>query len=245
MKAIRALMTCDELGQLARMKGIEIGGHTVNHPILARASAYDQRWEIEQNLATSSNGQGNGLAPSAFQRPAGYRLQRGHAGDSSRRRRRHMAFTTRPSFAQSDEQPLERSRFFLLSDTSDAELAHRLAYSWSSDDPEPTLPKRRRITVVTAGHISACPRMLKAGRPDERRLSCSPRFGQPGRAVDDGHRRCDQRPTPLDAVRRRLLAGDCARTATEDRRKFRIDADARDDDREFEARTDGRRDPRV
>ena len=29
-----------------------------------------------------------------------------------------------------DESALERSRFFMLSKTSDAELAHRLAYSW-------------------------------------------------------------------------------------------------------------------
>jgi len=32
--------------------------------------------------------------------------------------------------ARAGERPLERSRFFLLDDTSDAELAHRLTYSW-------------------------------------------------------------------------------------------------------------------
>jgi hypothetical protein len=41
-----------------------------------------------------------------------------------------MAFSTRPSFARAGEPALERSRFFLLDETSDAELAHRLVYSW-------------------------------------------------------------------------------------------------------------------
>jgi len=41
-----------------------------------------------------------------------------------------MAFTTRATFARAQEPGLERSRFILLDDTSDAELAHRLTYSW-------------------------------------------------------------------------------------------------------------------
>jgi len=44
----RILMTADELAALSRMPGIEIGGHTVRHPILARASAARQREEIEE-----------------------------------------------------------------------------------------------------------------------------------------------------------------------------------------------------
>jgi peptidoglycan/xylan/chitin deacetylase (PgdA/CDA1 family) len=131
----RALMTCDELGQLARMKGIEIGGHTVRHPILSRASAGDQRWEIDQNLRDIE--QWTGKRPRAFAFPNG-RPDIDYNADTLAILRDagiDMAFTTRPSFARSDEQPLERSRFFLLSDTSDAELAHRLAYSWSSERP--------------------------------------------------------------------------------------------------------------
>ncbi len=47
----RALMTSAELGILSRQPGIEIGGHTARHPILARAPLAMQRQEILENRA--------------------------------------------------------------------------------------------------------------------------------------------------------------------------------------------------
>jgi peptidoglycan/xylan/chitin deacetylase (PgdA/CDA1 family) len=129
----RALMTPDELATLAGMSGIEIGGHTVRHPILARASASDQRWEIEQNFRDIELWTGEPVR--AFAYPNG-RPGIDYNADTLAILRDagiDMAFTTRSSFAQADEPWLERSRFFMLSDTSDAELAHRLAYSWSPE----------------------------------------------------------------------------------------------------------------
>ncbi len=126
----RSVMTPDELAMLGDMKGIEIGGHTVRHPILARATAADQRWEITQNLRDIE--QWTGRPARAFAYPNG-RPRLDYNADTVTILREagvDMAFTTEPSFARSDEPALERSRFFILSETSDAELAHRLAYSW-------------------------------------------------------------------------------------------------------------------
>jgi peptidoglycan/xylan/chitin deacetylase (PgdA/CDA1 family) len=131
----RALMTPGELALLAGMKGIEIGGHTVRHPILSRASLADQRWEIEQNLQDIERW--TGKAARAFAYPNG-RHGVDYNSDTLTILREcgvDFAFTTHPSFARADELPLERSRFFVLSQTSDAELAHRLTYTWSSKQP--------------------------------------------------------------------------------------------------------------
>ena len=126
----RALMSPSELATLSSMHGVEIGGHTVHHPILANAPAAVQRQEIELNLRTIEQWTGRGAR--AFAYPNGrpgvdysadtLEILRGNNVD--------IAFTTRPSFAQAGEPVLERSRFFLLGEISDAELAHRLTYSW-------------------------------------------------------------------------------------------------------------------
>ena len=126
----RALMTPGELKALAGMKGIEIGGHTARHPILANAPAAEQRREIEQNL--TSIAEWTGVTVRAFAYPNG-RPDVDYNADTLRiLQDLHVdtAFTTRPAFALADEPALERSRFILLDDTSDAELAHRLTYSW-------------------------------------------------------------------------------------------------------------------
>jgi peptidoglycan/xylan/chitin deacetylase (PgdA/CDA1 family) len=126
----RALMTPAELGVLAGMSGIEIGGHTVRHPILARASAGEQRQEIAPNL--QSIAQWTGKPVRAFAYPNGRPVLDYNADTIAILRECGIdaAFTTRPSFARADESPLELSRFLLLDETSDAELAHRLTYSW-------------------------------------------------------------------------------------------------------------------
>ena len=126
----RALMTPGELKALATMRHIEIGGHTARHPILANAPASEQRREIEQNLASIE--EWTGVRVRAFAYPNG-RPGVDYNADTLRILRElhvDMAFTTRPIFAGADEPALERSRFLLLDDTSAAELAHRLTYSW-------------------------------------------------------------------------------------------------------------------
>jgi len=126
----RALMTPAELKMLADSPGIEIGGHTSRHPILANAPAADQREEIAQNFAAIAGWTGKQVR--AFAYPNG-RPGIDYNNDTLRILDDldvDIAFTTRPSFAAAGEHALERSRFLLLDDTSDAELAHRLTYSW-------------------------------------------------------------------------------------------------------------------
>jgi len=126
----RALMTPDELAVLSRSRGIEIGGHTVRHPILAQAPIRCQQEEIEQNLASIREWTGKPVRSFAYPngRP-GVDFTRdttailGRAGVD-------IAFTTQPVFATNREPALERSRFVMLDEISDSELAHRLTYSW-------------------------------------------------------------------------------------------------------------------
>jgi peptidoglycan/xylan/chitin deacetylase (PgdA/CDA1 family) len=126
----RALMTPAELGALARMDRIEIGGHTVRHPILARASACEQSEEIHQNLNAIEAWTGNTARSFAY--PNG-RPGIDYTAETSALVRDagvDIAFSTRPAFSVPSEPPLERSRFVVLDDLTDAELAHRLTYSW-------------------------------------------------------------------------------------------------------------------
>ena len=126
----RALMTPGELATLARMPGIEIGGHTVSHPILARASASQQRREIEENL--QSIREWTGRAVRIFAYPNG-RPGVDYDADTLAILRDNgidIAFSTRADFSRANEPALERSRFMLFDETNDSELAHRLVYSW-------------------------------------------------------------------------------------------------------------------
>jgi len=126
----RALMTPAELGALARIDGIEIGGHTMRHPILARASACEQSEEIRQNLSAIQAW--TGKTARSFAYPNG-RPGVDYTAETSaivRDSGVDVAFCTRPAFSVPSDPPLERSRFVVLDDLTDAELAHRLAYSW-------------------------------------------------------------------------------------------------------------------
>jgi len=126
----RILMTPDELAELSRIAGIEIGGHTVRHPILARASAAQQREEIEDNLRAIR--EWTGKPARAFAYPNG-RPGLDYTTDTIEILRAagvDTGFTTHESFAAPGESPYERSRFLLVSDVSGAELAHRLVYAW-------------------------------------------------------------------------------------------------------------------
>ena len=126
----RALMQPAELAALASMDGIEIGGHTARHPILAHASADQQRLEIEENLQSIEAWTGRKVRAFAYPNGRPRIDYTEETGDILRRVGVEIAFTTRPAFSPEYELPLERSRFLVLDDLSEAELAHRLAYSW-------------------------------------------------------------------------------------------------------------------
>ena len=126
----RALMTVDELRTLARIEGLEIGGHTVWHPILARASRDTQRDEIAQNLMALAEWTDQPVR--AFAYPNG-RPGMDYNADTMEMLRAcgvDLAFTTGEQFATSAATALEVPRFLILANVGDAELAHRLAYSW-------------------------------------------------------------------------------------------------------------------
>ena len=133
--APEALLSPGEIRGVSARAACEIGGHTVSHPILARAGREDQQAEIEANRGRLQdwidkpvtafaypNGQpGQDYTPETVElvRQAGY----------------DFGFTTRPGFATPGEPPLERSRFMMLAGLGAEELAHRLCYSWRRQAP--------------------------------------------------------------------------------------------------------------
>ena len=126
----RALMTIDELHALAQIPGVEIGGHTVWHPILARASRDTQRDEIGHNLLALAEWTGQPIR--AFAYPNG-RPGKDYNADTMETLKEcgvDIAFTTGEQFATTAMPALEIPRFLIRANISDAELAHRLSYSW-------------------------------------------------------------------------------------------------------------------
>jgi peptidoglycan/xylan/chitin deacetylase (PgdA/CDA1 family) len=126
----RALMTSEELGILSRQPGIEIGGHTARHAILAQAPPAVQREEILENRAALEAW--TGRAVHAFAYPNG-RPGVDYTAETVAILRDlgfDFGFTMRPAFATAGEPALERSRFMVVSEVMAPELAHRLAYAW-------------------------------------------------------------------------------------------------------------------
>lgn len=126
----RALMTSDEICELSRSPLVEIGSHTARHPILARASGERQRQEIQESIEALQ--QWTGRPVRSFAYPNG-RPGVDYTAETKGILKEFgidTAFTMRPSFALSTEAPLERSRFLVVAEVTDAELAHRLAYAW-------------------------------------------------------------------------------------------------------------------
>jgi peptidoglycan/xylan/chitin deacetylase (PgdA/CDA1 family) len=120
----------EEIRALAHHPLFEIGGHSSTHPILSRAEEDVQRREIEDNRRELESLAG--VAPRAFAYPNG-RPATDYDPTSVRLVREggyEAAFTTRPGFSPSSESRWERSRFLMLAGISDAELGHRLSYSW-------------------------------------------------------------------------------------------------------------------
>jgi peptidoglycan/xylan/chitin deacetylase (PgdA/CDA1 family) len=125
-----APLTIDDLRQLTKSGLIEIGGHTANHAILARADLAQQREEVLNNKLELEAWLHHSV--SLFSYPNG-EPERDYTTDTAQLISEsgfRMAFTTRHRFAGPEESPWELSRLFMLSGISSAELAHRLCFSW-------------------------------------------------------------------------------------------------------------------
>jgi peptidoglycan/xylan/chitin deacetylase (PgdA/CDA1 family) len=123
----------EEIRALARHPLFEIGGHSSTHPILSRAAEDVQRREIEGNRRELESL--TGVLSRAFAYPNG---RPGVDYDASslrlvREAGYEAAFTTQSGFSLPSESRWERSRFLMLAGISEAELGHRLSYSWRRD----------------------------------------------------------------------------------------------------------------
>ena len=128
-------MDVHELGRLAASSLIEIGAHTTTHPTLAVEPSDEQRHEIQNCRATLQDLLRRPI--DAFAYPYGSLRQDYSAEtvDIVRDTGFDLAFTTGSSFASPDGGPFEIPRFVMLDSVSDAELAHRLVYSWHVNGP--------------------------------------------------------------------------------------------------------------
>jgi len=125
-----APLTIVELRALAGVPGIEIGGHTAGHPILARAGFEQQREQIARNKIVLEAWTGRPVR--AFAYPNG-RPGVDYTAESVKLVEQggfDFAFTARHGFAPPGDSLLECPRLLMLAGISGAELAHRLAYSW-------------------------------------------------------------------------------------------------------------------
>ncbi len=124
-----APLTVQEIKALAAMAGIEIGGHTVSHAILAKASRNEQFQEVLRNKRSLEEWIGRTVW--AFAYPNGLPGKDYNSDSVSvvKDAGYELAFTTAQGYAKADQQ-LEIPRFVMLTGLSRAELGHRLAHSW-------------------------------------------------------------------------------------------------------------------
>ena len=124
-----APLTVQEIKALAAMPGIEIGGHTVSHARLAKASRNEQFHEVLRNKRSLEEWIGRTVRSFAY--PNGL-PEKDYNSDSVsvvKEAGYEFAFTTAQGYAKAEQQ-LEIPRFVMLAGLSRAELGHRLAHSW-------------------------------------------------------------------------------------------------------------------
>jgi peptidoglycan/xylan/chitin deacetylase (PgdA/CDA1 family) len=121
-------LSVDQVRDLARSGLVEIGAHTMSHPILPQADVAVQVREIGESKLKLESWLGKPVR--AFAYPNGdfntetMKLVR-QAGFM-------CAFTATEGYAPADSLSFAIPRFMMLSVVDVAELAHRLTYSWSS-----------------------------------------------------------------------------------------------------------------
>jgi len=119
-----------ELQTLASHPLITIGAHTATHPILAHASADEQRGEIDRSRRSLESWLGTAVSTFAY--------PNGRPGidftpitvDVVKAAGFEHAFAIGASFARPEALPYAHPRFLMLDSVSGAELAHRLALTW-------------------------------------------------------------------------------------------------------------------
>jgi peptidoglycan/xylan/chitin deacetylase (PgdA/CDA1 family) len=127
-----APLSVDELRELAQTPGIEVGGHTKLHAILARGSVDEQRAEIGGNADAIQQWIQKPLR--AFSYPNGRRGldYTDQTVGIVRECGYQMAFSTETGFATREQSALEIPRYLLLESTTGPMLAHRFAWTSAS-----------------------------------------------------------------------------------------------------------------
>jgi peptidoglycan/xylan/chitin deacetylase (PgdA/CDA1 family) len=123
-------LTVDELKRLAGSALVDIGGHTMSHPTLALMSIDEQ--ELEIGGCRDALTRLLGTSMDAFAYPYGSSTT-DYSDDTVavvKEAGFTVAFTTAQSFARVDGNPYEIPRFVMLESIDEAELAHRLSFSW-------------------------------------------------------------------------------------------------------------------
>ncbi len=126
----QAPLSVEDVRRLARLPLVEIGGHSLTHPILAHASPEQQRAEVDG--CADRLAEWTGTRPRLFAYPNG-RPGVDYTAETVRIvRRAHVeAFAVGDRFAAPGLQAFEQRRFLMLDSVSGPELAHRLAGAWS------------------------------------------------------------------------------------------------------------------
>lgn len=125
----RAVMTPGEVGSLAKHQLVEIGAHSVDHPVLSQLSVDAQRRQIVDSIDTLRDWTAKPIR--AFAYPNG---QRGDFTDDTIRMVQECgidaAFSTEPRIAACDDPMRGCPRFTMMDAISDAHLAQYLSLSW-------------------------------------------------------------------------------------------------------------------
>jgi peptidoglycan/xylan/chitin deacetylase (PgdA/CDA1 family) len=126
-----APLTVDDLKALAASPLVEIGAHTVTHPILARAPLSAQQREIERSRDDLEAWTGRTVRAFAF--PNGRpRIDYSEATVTLLERLGFdIAFTTDSRMSVPDDAPLELPRFLVMAGMTAPDLAHRFAYRYA------------------------------------------------------------------------------------------------------------------
>jgi peptidoglycan/xylan/chitin deacetylase (PgdA/CDA1 family) len=125
-----APLSIDELRSLAAAPGIEIGGHTLQHPILSHASAGEQERQIGDDKRAIE--EWTGQPARMFSYPNGRpRLDyTAAAREIVARCGYQAAFTTESAYARPSNDKYELPRFLMLDSIDAPTLAHRLTFGW-------------------------------------------------------------------------------------------------------------------
>jgi peptidoglycan/xylan/chitin deacetylase (PgdA/CDA1 family) len=127
-----APLSVEDLRSLAATPGIEIGGHTAEHPILARASGDEQTRQVFDDKRALESWTDRPVR--LFSYPNG-RPQIDYTAATSAIVRRcgyEAAFTTESAYVSASGDRYEVPRFMMLASISAAALAHRFTFGWLS-----------------------------------------------------------------------------------------------------------------